>query len=241
MTASRPGVALVAGPTAGGKSALALALADALAREGRPAVIVNGDAMQVYRELAVLTARPGAARARARTHRLYGVVPAAEACSAGRWRALALAEIAAAHAAGRLPLVVGGSGLYLNALDRGLAPVPPVPAAVRARADLRHAELGADAFHAELAARDPPRRRWRRAIRSASSAPGRCWRRPAGRSPRGGQRRTRRSPARCCAFCPPRAALYRACDSRFRAMMAAGALDEVRALAARGSTRRCRR
>lgn len=239
MTApARPGVALVAGPTAGGKSALALALAEALAEalagDGRPAVIVNGDAMQVYRELAVLTARPGAAERARVPHRLYGVAPAAEACSAGRWRAMALAEIAAAHAAGRLPLVVGGSGLYLSALDRGLAPVPPVPAAVRARADARHAELGARAFHAELAARDPASaalaagdtqrvmRAW--AVLEATGRTLAAWRAEA-HAPLAG-------PVLRILVRPPRAALYRACNARFRAMMTAGALDEVRALEA---------
>src|SRR5713226_2977022 len=119
-------IVIVAGPTASGKSALALAVAEALG-----GTIINADSMQVYRDLAVLTARPGVAELARVPHRLYGVIDAAEACSAGRWRALALGEIAAAREAGRVPVLSGGTGLYLRALLDGLAPVPPVPAALR--------------------------------------------------------------------------------------------------------------
>src|SRR5690349_3776087 len=134
-------VVIVAGPTASGKSALALALAEAL-----DGTIINADSMQVYRDLAVLTARPGAAELKRAPHRLYGVIDAAEPCSAGRWRDLALAEIATAWAAGRVPILTGGSGLYLRALLEGLAPVPPVPVAVREEARALHARLGGEAF-----------------------------------------------------------------------------------------------
>ncbi len=141
---------IVAGPTASGKSRLALALAEALS-----GTIINADSMQVYRDLEVLTARPEPAVLALAPHRLYGVVDAAEACSVGRWRALALAEIAAARAAGRLPLLVGGSGLYLRALLEGLAPVPPVAASLRDEARALHARLGGEAFHRALAELDP--------------------------------------------------------------------------------------
>src|SRR6185312_11715522 len=143
-------VVIVAGPTASGKSALALAIAEAIG-----GTIINADSMQVYRDLAVLTARPGATELARAPHRLYGVVDAAEACSAGRWRDLALAEIAVAREAGRVPVLTGGSGLYLRALLDGLAPVPPVPAALRAEARALHARLGGEAFRRALAARDP--------------------------------------------------------------------------------------
>src|SRR5665213_3934442 len=117
---------IVAGPTASGKSTLALAIAEEFG-----GTIINADSMQVYRDLAVLTSRPGPAEEARAPHRLYGVIDAAESCSAGRWRELALAQIAAAQAAGRLPIVVGGTGLYLEALVHGIAAVPPVPQDVR--------------------------------------------------------------------------------------------------------------
>ena len=229
-----PPVAIVAGPTAGGKSALALALADALARDGFSTVIVNADSMQVYRELAILTARPAAADCARAPHRLYGIAGAAEAFSAGRWRALARAEIEAARAAGRAALIVGGSGLYIEALLRGLAPVPPIPEAIRRRAGALRAALGARAFHAALAARDPAARRLRPGDARRVE---RAWEvlEATGR-PLGQWREMSHDPlpfpAARILVAPARAALYRACDARFDAMMAGGALEEARALRA---------
>lgn len=219
---------IVTGPTGSGKSGLALALAEAL-----EATIINADALQVYRELAILTARPGPEACRRVPHRLYGVIPAAEACSAGRWRSLAIAEIEAALAAGRLPLLVGGTGLYLKALREGLSPVPAVPAAVRARARLYQAELGATRFHAKLARRDP--------VMAARIAPGdshralRAWEvlEASGRSLAHWQDAAQESsPYRFfqVALVPPRPLLAEVCERRFRDMLAAGALEEVRAL-----------
>ncbi|MEE8274187.1 MAG: tRNA (adenosine(37)-N6)-dimethylallyltransferase MiaA [Alphaproteobacteria bacterium] len=227
-------VVIVGGPTASGKSALALDLAEAL-----DGVVINADSMQVYRELRILTARPGpAAEARA-PHRLYGVLPAAEACSAARWRDMALAEIAAARDAGRLPVLVGGTGLYFRALDKGLAPVPAIRPAVRAAARARHAELGGEAFHAALAGRDPEM--------AARLAPGdsqrliRAWEvvEATGVSLAEWQRRQApgdgASPSPVSlVLAPPRGELYTACDARFAAMVEAGALDEVAALDALG-------
>ena len=132
-------VIVIAGPTASGKSALALAVAREFG-----GTIINADSMQVYRDLRVLTARPGEAELARAPHRLYGVIDAGESCSAGRWRSLALAEIARAREAGRLPMLVGGTGLYLSALLDGLAAVPPVPAAVVAEARALHARLGGE-------------------------------------------------------------------------------------------------
>src|SRR5690242_6169251 len=143
-------IVIVAGPTASGKSALALALAEALC-----GTVINADSMQVYRDLEVLSARPGPAETARVPHRLYGVIDAAEACSAGRWCGLALAAIAEAQAAGRLPILAGGTGLYLRALLHGLAPVPPVPREVREEARALHRALGGAGFRAALAARDP--------------------------------------------------------------------------------------
>ena len=105
-------VVIVAGPTASGKSALALDIAERF-----DGVVINADSMQVYRELSILTARPDAADEARAPHRLYGVLSAAEACSAGRWRAMALAELDAAREAGRLPVVCGGTGFYIMAVS----------------------------------------------------------------------------------------------------------------------------
>jgi tRNA dimethylallyltransferase len=140
---------LIAGPTASGKSQLALRLAEAL--NGR---ILNADSMQVYRELRIVTARPSAADEVLVPHRLYGVLSVLDICSAGRWRALALAEVAAARRDGAVPILVGGTGLYFRALTNGLAPVPAITAEVRAAARARLQDLGVEAFRAELAARD---------------------------------------------------------------------------------------
>ncbi|MEP5717243.1 MAG: isopentenyl transferase family protein, partial [Alphaproteobacteria bacterium] len=126
---SATSVLIVTGPTAGGKSGLALELAERLG-----GWIINADSMQVYRDLRVLTARPDAADEARVPHRLFGVLGAEERCSVGRWLDMAVAEIKAARAANCLPILVGGTGMYLKALTEGLAPVPDVPAAVTAEA-----------------------------------------------------------------------------------------------------------
>ena len=229
---------IVTGPTASGKSDLALRLAETF--EG---VVINADSMQVYRELSVLTARPGLEAMRRVPHRLYGVLPGAERCSAGRWSVMARAEIAAARDRGRLPIVTGGTGLYLRALLEGLDPVPAVPEAVRARARRLHDTLGGRGFHAALAARDPamagrlhPNDR-QRLVRAweVMEATGRSladWQAAGGT----GQDGPRPGLGRCLwLLClPPRAQLYAACDGRFLEMIERGALDEVRALEALG-------
>jgi len=231
MTPPSPALVIVAGPTASGKSALALAVAEAIG-----GTVINADSMQVYRDLAVLTARPGAAELARAPHRLYGVIDAAEACSAGRWRDLALAEISLARQAGRVPVLTGGTGLYLRALLEGLAPVPPVPAALRAEARALHARLGGEAFRQALAEHDPDAARrlaagdTQRLIRAyevvwATGRPLADWRR--GQGPAEGP------PAVAAVLLPPRAELYAACDARFLAMMERGALAEVEALLAR--------
>ncbi|PWR24302.1 tRNA (adenosine(37)-N6)-dimethylallyltransferase MiaA [Zavarzinia aquatilis] len=140
---------LIAGPTASGKSGLALALA---ARLG--GVIVNADSMQVYDGLHILTARPAPADEAKVPHRLYGVLPPTEACSAARWQALATAEIAAIHGEGRPAIVVGGTGLYFHALVNGLSDIPAIDPGIRAGLVARLAREGAPALHAELAGVD---------------------------------------------------------------------------------------
>lgn len=230
--AQRPKAAVVfAGPTASGKSAAALAAAR---RFG--GVVINADSMQVYRELAILSARPDASALAAAPHRLYGVVPARESCSVARWRDMALAEIDAALAAGALPILAGGTGLYIEALAKGLAPVPEIPSSVRAEARRLVAEEGAAAIHARLARIDPAaaavlrpsdRQRVLRAweVMTATGKPLGEWQRNAAGAAD--------APALVTfLFLPPRAALYAACERRFEAMIEAGAIDEVKALLA---------
>jgi tRNA dimethylallyltransferase len=141
---------LIAGPTASGKSRLALDLAR---RHGGR--VVNADSMQVYAELRVLTARPSPADEAAVPHRLYGHVPAATRYSVGQWLADAGAVIAEARRAGRLPIVVGGTGLYFKALTEGLASIPPIPPEIRLRLAAEASALSGPELHARLAARDP--------------------------------------------------------------------------------------
>jgi tRNA dimethylallyltransferase len=233
MNSAEPGpVLIVAGPTGSGKSALAI---DA-AVEFRGTVI-NADSMQVYRELRLLTARPSAEDEARVPHRLFGVLPAAEVCSAGRWLAMAAVEIAAARAQGRLPIVVGGTGLYLKALTNGLVPVPEIPEAARGEARALHRRLGGEAFKEELAGLDPvaaarlPAGDSQRLIRAYEVVAA------TGRTLADWQRQEPAKPAVDARFAtivlsPPREDLYAAVDARFDAMIAAGALDEVRALVA---------
>lgn len=224
---------VVAGPTGSGKSALAVDLARA-----RDGVVINADSMQVYRELRVLTARPTAAEEAAVPHRLYGVLSAAERCSAGRWLRLAAPEIEAAFAAGKVPVVVGGTGLYLRALTQGLADVPEIPAAEVARAQTRYEELGGEAFHDTLRALDPdaadrlPASDRQRLIRAYAvvKATGRTlkdWQ-------KGGAAAVVAARFATVVLSPPVEMLYSALDARFDAMMAAGGMDEARAFAALG-------
>jgi len=141
-----PPLALIAGPTASGKSALALAAA-----EHGPITIINADSAQVYRDLRILSARPDEVDMATAPHRLFGYIDGAEACSAARWAADARQEIAAVHAAGRLPLLVGGTGLYIRTLLDGIAPVPEIDPDVRAA--IRN--MAVDAAYAALRAEDP--------------------------------------------------------------------------------------
>jgi tRNA dimethylallyltransferase len=229
---SFPPVILIAGPTASGKSALALGLAAAL-----DGTIINADSLQVYRDLPILSAQPEAAATARVPHRLYGYLDAAERGSVGQWRVLATAEVAAAHNAGRLPIVVGGSGLYLRALQHGLTAIPTIPAAIREEAAELYRRLGGTAFRERLAGLDPTsaarlppgdRQRLVRAF-EVSRATG---------TPIGQWQMRRSAPAPYgfagILLVPPRAALYAACDARLVEMIAAGGLDEAKALMARG-------
>jgi tRNA dimethylallyltransferase len=224
---------LIAGPTASGKSALALDLA-----QTQDAVIINTDSMQVYRDLLTITARPTPEEEARAPHRLYGHVDAAVNFSAGAWVADAASVLAEARAQNRLPIFIGGSGLYFRALTRGLSAVPPIASDIRDAVRARLERDGVEALHAELAGRDPasaqrlkPRDRARiaRAL-EVVEATGRSltdWHRdglPPLLAP--GQ-------FRALFLEPDRDALYARIDARFDAMLEAGALEEVARLAAR--------
>jgi tRNA dimethylallyltransferase len=224
---------LIAGPTASGKSALALALA-----QKTGGIIVNADSMQVYRDLRIITARPTADEEARVPHRLYGHVDAAVNFSAGHWVTDAAGALAEARAQNRLPIFVGGSGLYFKALTRGLSAVPPTPPEVREGVRARLQRDGVEALHAELARRDPaaaerlkPRDRTRiaRAL-EVVEATGRSltdWHRE-GLPPL-----LRPGEFRALFLEPDRDELYARIDARFAAMLESGALEEVAALAAR--------
>jgi tRNA dimethylallyltransferase len=225
---------LIAGPTASGKSALALALAQ---RTG--GTIINTDSMQVYRDLRFLTARPTLDEEARVPHRLYGYVDAGVNFSAGAWVADAAKALAVARADGRLPIFVGGSGLYFKALTRGLSAVPPIPPEIRCEVRARLDRDGVEALHAELARRDPlsaerlkPRDRTRiaRALEVVEAT---------GRSLHDWHREGLPPLLPTDTFdalflAPEREALYARIDARFTAMLESGALDEVAVLAARG-------
>jgi tRNA dimethylallyltransferase len=147
---SAPRIILIAGPTASGKSALAIALAERFA-----GTVVNADSMQVYRELRVVTARPSRAEEARVPHRLFGTVPGTTAYSTGQWLAAATQEIGAALAAGRSAIVVGGTGLYFKALTEGLAPIPGIPVEIRSRWRRLAAEQSPVELYALLRLRDP--------------------------------------------------------------------------------------
>ena len=143
-------VLVVAGPTASGKSALALCLAEALG-----GVVINADSMQVYRDLRILTARPSEQDEARVPHRLYGVLPGSERGSVAWWRDTALAEIDRTLAAGQVPILCGGTGLYLRAMIDGIADIPDVPVEIFDAAKARHAALGGAGFLRELMDLDP--------------------------------------------------------------------------------------
>lgn len=225
---------LIAGATASGKSALALALAEELGGS-----IINADSMQVYRDLRIITARPTPAEEARVPHLLYGHVDAAENYSVGRWCVDARAALAAVERAGRLPIVVGGTGLYFKALTQGLAAVPPIPADIRSAVRSRLKGEGLAPLYAELSDRDPAtaqrlrpgdRARITRAL-EVVLATGRSltdWHRD-------GMEPALDADAAVKIFLDAeRAELYRRIDARFDAMLASGALDEVRALGRRG-------
>ncbi len=229
--ANLPGALIVAGPTASGKSSLALDLAE---RVG--GAVINADSMQVYAELRILTARPTPHDEARVPHRLYGVRPAADAGNAAWWRGAALAEMAAARAAGKLPILCGGTGLYFSALTDGLTDIPDCGESARAEARSMLAEDGPAALHTALAAVDPATAA--RLRPSDGQRVARAWEvwRGTGRGLSAWQAEgaAARAPWRFSAIRldPPRETLRAAIATRFAAMLDAGALSEVRALLA---------
>ncbi len=220
---------IVAGPTASGKSALALSLAKAFG-----GTVINADSMQVYERPRILSACPSARDEGEAPHRLYGVLPVTETGSVARWLEMARAEIAACS----LPIVAGGTGLYLKALTEGLSPVPEIPDPIRAEARALFQRLGNTAFHARLADRDP--------VMAARLDPGnsqrltRAWEvvEATGRSLADWQAVPPEGAVAArwliLTLMPPRAEQIAACDGRFLTMLDHGALDEARDIRAMG-------
>jgi tRNA dimethylallyltransferase len=229
-----PKAILIAGPTASGKSSAALELAERLR-----GTVINADSMQVYRELAVLTARPPQADLPRAPHRLYGIVSAREAYSVGRWLEDTARAVQEAEDEGRVPILVGGTGLYFKALLEGLAPVPDVPLEIRKAWRGEAAKIGAEGLYRELSLRDPAM-----AAKLRPSDPQRIVRAlevidATGVSLAEWQSGSA-SPllaseaALKLVIAPEREALYAAIDARFDAMIEQGAVEEVRGLLSLG-------
>ncbi|KHK91941.1 tRNA (adenosine(37)-N6)-dimethylallyltransferase MiaA [Novosphingobium malaysiense] len=231
----RPPLALIAGPTASGKSDCAVALGQELERRGRRAVVVNADSSQVYADLTVLSARPTEEEMGGIEHRLFGAWDGAEGCSAADWARAARETIADVHAEGAVPILVGGTGLYIRTLLDGIAPIPAIDANVREQV---RAMPVADAY-AALQVEDPER-----AARLAPADTARICRAlevvlSTGHPLAYWQQETSGGIGEAVTLypailLPERQALYARCDLRFARMIERGALAEVEALLARG-------
>lgn len=213
---------------------MALAVADATG-----GIVINADAMQVYRDLRVITARPTPEEEARAPHLLYGHVDAAVNYSVGRYLRDAAPALAQAQQLGRIPIFVGGTGLYFKALTQGLSAMPPIPADIRDAVRGKLAAQGPEALHAELMSCDPegaarlfPRDRVRIAraleVLQATGRPLADWQREGTQPLLAGEGVVK------LFLAPDRAALYARIDARFERMLAEGALDEARALARRG-------
>jgi tRNA dimethylallyltransferase len=232
MDPSKAPILVLAGPTASGKSGLGIAIAEQV-----KGTIINADSMQVYRDLRVLTARPTEEEILRVPHRLYGVLDGAVHGTAAMWVDMARQAIAETLAEGRVPILLGGTGMYLRSLFEGLAEIPPIPPEIRAEARARLEEGGPDRLHAALAEADP--------ATAAKLKPGdsqrlvRAWEvlQATGRGLADWQETPASpglpNPALRLLLRPPRAALYARIDRRFTAMIDGGALDEARAVLAR--------
>ncbi len=220
-----PPIIVIAGPTACGKSALALVVAEAFG-----GTIINADSMQIYSGLPLLTAKPSVSEMERIPHKLYGILSATETCSAARWLTLAHAAIEDAYEYRQLPIIVGGTGLYLEVLLHGLAPVPEIPVIVREETRLLMAAIGPAAFYTQLARRDPGmaarlhpsdtqrlQRAWE-VLTATGSSLLHWWR-----------EKKIITRARFCVLLlmPTREVLQASCDRRFRHIVAAGGISEV--------------
>lgn len=227
----------IAGPTASGKSALALDVADR--EEG---VIINADSMQVYRDLSVLTACPSKAEQERAPHRLYGFMDGAEVCSAAYWAEAAMREVESAWSANKLPILVGGTGMYFKVLLDGIAKIPEIPERIRTGVREECAEHGSELLHAQLVELDPvtaerlapgDSQRICRAVEvyRATDVPLSEWHKDTKSGPMAELDREGQVDKRV--IIPERPELYRRCDLRFDQMIEVGAVAEVKALAAR--------
>ena len=234
MTTGLPPLALIAGPTASGKSDCAVRLALALQQQGRRAVVINADSAQVYADLSVLSARPSVDEMQGIEHRLFGAWDGATACSAANWADAAWAEVRALHAENAVPILVGGTGLYMRTLLDGIAPIPAIDPAIREHV---RAMPVAEAYEA-LQREDPPR--------AAALSPNDSTRvaraleiiRSTGRSMVAWQEQREGGIGHMVSLhplilLPPREELYERCDRRFGQMLDTGAVDEVSALLTR--------
>lgn len=223
-------VIVIGGPTASGKSATALALAEEFGGE-----VVNADSMQIYEDLPIITARPDPTDRKRVPHHLYGVLGLEERCSAGQWRERAVEAIREIHERGGIPIVVGGTGLYLKALMTGLHDIPAVPAEIRNGLNERLAEEGAPALHAELTSSDPATASGlnpgdgQRIVRALEIFV------HTGRGLRSWQTgQTEDAPPDLrffpLALLPPREGLYATANERFDVMLENGAVEEVASL-----------
>ena len=229
-----PAIIVIAGPTASGKSARALEIA-----QKSPSVIINADSQQMYRELRVLSARPSAEEEASVPHRLYGTMSAAESCSAGQWLTFAKMEIDWALSQGVQPIIVGGTGLYLKALMQGIAEMPAIAPEIRAQATSDYDAMGKDAFAARLREIDPAfferlkvvdRQRLIRAYEIwLGSGKNLSWWQARGATPPYPVERFTLHKVEL-----PREELYARCDARVLQMVEQGAIEEVRALLALG-------
>jgi len=225
-------VILIAGPTASGKSALAVSLAAEIGAE-----IVNADAMQVYKDLQILSARPATAEMAGVPHHLFGHVDGAVRYSVGGWLRDAKEALCGIAGRERPAIVVGGTGLYFRALSEGLSASPDIPPEIRLEAAARLAAIGLEALRAEVVAIDPAMARLKPGDRQRHLRAWEVWR--AGGVPLSELQASAEAPvapriAARLIIEPERADLYRSIEARFDAMLAAGALDEARRLSARG-------
>ncbi|MFH1158604.1 MAG: tRNA (adenosine(37)-N6)-dimethylallyltransferase MiaA [Pseudomonadota bacterium] len=221
-------VLVLGGPTASGKSGLAVSLASTLS-----GVVINADSMQIYQGLPLLTAQPSAEDCLRVPHRLYAALPPDDACSAARWRDLTIGEIEKAHAEDKLPIIVGGTGFYLKTLLNGISPVPDVPHEVRDKISALQKEMGNPEFHRAFSLRDPVMAlrldpfNTQRLVRAweVLEATGKSLAEWQALPPIGPPEHLR---FLTILLLPPRITLYAACNARFGHMLEAGALEEVR-------------